>query len=49
MTREALRDDKERMDEYAKQLANREPVKEWAVMYWLVVAVGHIIEWIVTR
>ena len=42
-------EDKERMDEIAKKIANREPIKEWVVLYWLAVAVGHILEYISKR
>ena len=49
MTKDALRDDKKRMDKYAEDLMNRRQVKEWTLLYWTVVAVGHILEWIVTR
>lgn len=37
------------MDEIATALAERRPVKEWAVLYWSVVAIGHLLEWSVTR
>lgn len=39
--------DKERMDEIAERIASREPIKEWACLYWMAVAIGHILEWIV--
>ena len=39
--------DKERVDKIAGKIARREPIKEWVAMYWLAVAVGHILEWIV--
>lgn len=46
MTKEALIEDKKRMDKYAEIIAHQEPVKEWMVIYALLVAVGHILEWI---
>lgn len=49
MTRTVLIKDKEHMDEIAEKIANREPVKEWAVIYWMAVAIGHLIEWVVTN
>lgn len=39
-------EDKLRMDEIAEKLSNQEPIKEWAVLYWMAVAIGHILEWI---
>ena len=39
--------DKERMDEIAERIANRQPIKEWSAIYWIAVAIGHILEWIV--
>lgn len=39
--------DKENVDYIADKIAKREPIKEWVCMYWLAVAVGHILEWIV--
>lgn len=39
--------DKERMDQIAEKIANREPVKEWVAIYWMVVAIGHLLEWVV--
>ena len=41
------RTDKERMDQIAEKIANREPVKEWVAIYWMSVAIGHILEWVV--
>ena len=40
-------EDKERMDYIADRIANREPIKEWVALYWLAVAVGHLLEWVV--
>ena len=42
-------EDKKHMDEIAERIANRQPLKEWAAIYWLAVAVGHILEWVVKR
>lgn len=39
--------DKERMDEIAEAIANREPIKEWSALYWMAVAIGHLLEWVV--
>ena len=39
--------DKERMDTIAEAIANRESLKEWVALYWMAVAIGHILEWIV--
>ena len=38
--------DKERMDEIAERIANRQ-IKEWSAIYWMAVAIGHILEWII--
>ena len=40
-------EDKERIDKITELIANQEPVKEWACIYWMAVAIGHILEWIV--
>ena len=42
-------EDKERMDEITEKIANREPVKVWASTYWMAVAIGHILEWIMRQ
>ena len=39
--------DKERMDYIAEAIANREPIKEWSALYWMAVAIGHLLEWVV--
>lgn len=39
--------DKERIDEIADKIAKREPIKEWAAIYWMAVAIGHLLEWVV--
>ena len=49
MTKDALRKDKERMDEIAERLSSNEPIKEWAILYWMAVAIGHLLEWAVAR
>jgi len=41
--------DKERMDEIAERIAYRQPLKEWACIYWMAVAIGHLLEWVVRR
>ena len=38
--------DKERMDEIAERIANRQ-IKEWSAIYWMAVTLGHILEWII--
>ena len=38
--------DKERMDEIAERIANR-LIKEWSAIYWMAVAIGHFLEWMV--
>lgn len=40
-------DDKERMDEIIDRISSRERIKEWAAMYWMAVAIGHLLEWVV--
>lgn len=49
MTKDALRKDKERMDEIAERLSSNEPIKEWAILYWMAVAIGHLLEWAVRK
>lgn len=49
MTKQALIEDKERMDEIANRISSREPVREWVAMYWIAVAIGHLLEWTVTH
>ena len=41
------REDKERMDHIAEKLSNKEPIKEWSILYWMAVAIGHLIEWVI--
>ena len=40
-------EDKERIDKITEIVANKEPMKEWVAIYWLAVAVGHLLEWVV--
>lgn len=40
-------EDKERIDKITELIANQDPVKEWVCIYWMAVAIGHILEWIV--
>ena len=40
-------EDKERVDKITELIANQKPVKEWVCIYWLAVAVGHLLEWVV--
>lgn len=49
MTKNALIKDKERMDEIAERIAFGNPVRLVTMMYWQAIAIGHILEWIVTR
>ena len=37
-------EDKKRIDEIAERIAYRQPVKEWACIYWMAVAIGHLLE-----
>ena len=41
--------DKERIDKITEIIANQEPVKEWVCIYWMAVAIGHLLEWVVKR
>ena len=41
--------DKERMDEIAESIASREPIKEWACLYWMAVAIYHLLTWAVRK
>lgn len=49
MTYEALRDDKERMDEIAEKLSRKTDARQDRYLYWMAVAIGHLLEWAVTR
>lgn len=42
-------EDKERIDKITELIANQEPVKEWVCIYWMAVAIGHILEWMVKQ
>ena len=42
-------EDKKRMDEIAYKIQHRELIKEWVVLYWMAVAIGHILEWMEKR
>lgn len=42
-------DDAERMENIECKIQFREPIKEWACMYWLAVAVKHLIEWAIKQ
>lgn len=39
--------DKERMDEIAGKLVDRQDIWQDRFIYWMAVAIGHILEWIV--
>ena len=39
--------DKERIDKIEDKIMHREPLKEWVAFYWMAVAIGHILEWII--
>lgn len=39
--------DKKNMDYIADKIAHKEPLKEWVAFYWMAVAIGHILEWVV--
>ena len=40
-------EDKERMDEIAERLSQRQDIWQDRYVYWIAVAIGHILEWIV--
>ena len=42
-------EDKARVDHIAEQIANREPIKEWVCIYWIAVAIGHLLEYITRK
>jgi hypothetical protein len=42
-------EDKERIDKITELIANQEPVKEWVCVYWMAVAIGHILEYITRK
>jgi hypothetical protein len=39
--------DKERMDQIADKLATRQDIWQDRYIYWIAVAIGHILEWMV--
>lgn len=39
--------DKERMDEIVERLSERQDIWQDQYVYWIAVAVGHILEWVV--
>ena len=39
--------DKERMDEIAERLVHRQDIWQDRYIYWIAVAIGHILEWVV--
>lgn len=41
------RTDKERMDMIAERLVHRQGIWQDRYIYWIAVAIGHILEWIV--
>lgn len=41
------RTDKERMDIIAERLVHRQDIWQDRYIYWIAVAIGHILEWIV--
>ena len=38
--------DQERMDEIAERLSERQDVWQDRYIYWIAVAIGHILEWV---
>lgn len=38
--------DKERMDEIAGRLSERQDIWQDRYIYWMAVAIGHILEWV---
>ena len=41
--------DKERMDEITERLSQRQDIWQDRYIYWIAVALGHILEWIIRR
>lgn len=41
--------DKERMDEIAERLSQRQDIWQDRYVYWIAVALGHILEWMVKQ
>jgi hypothetical protein len=46
-TMSKYRTDKERMDIIAERLVHRQDIWQDRYIYWMAVAIGHILEWIV--
>lgn len=46
-TMSKYRTDKERMDIIAERLVHRQDIWQDRYIYWIAVAIGHILEWIV--
>lgn len=42
-------EDKERMDEIAERLSERQDIWQDRYIYWIAVAIGHILEWMVKQ
>ena len=42
-------EDKKNMDEIADKLADRQDIWQDRYVYWMAVAIGHILEWIERR
>lgn len=49
MTRDALIEDKKRMDKICDDIAYKKKLKIVTIFYWEAVAIGHLLEWVVTR
>ena len=43
------KEDKEHMDEIAYKLSERQDIWQDRYIYWIAVAIGHILEWIIRR
>ena len=41
--------DKEHMDKIAERLSERQDIWQDRFIYWMAVAIGHILEWIINR
>ena len=46
-TMSKYRTDKERMDEIAERLSQRQDIWQDRYVYWIAVTLGHILEWMV--
>ena len=42
-------EDKKNMDEIADKLSERQDIWQDRFIYWMAVAIGHILEWIINR